>query len=735
MNFERYFNLISYAAVVCGFLSLWISGVFGVLGTAGFVVLVIAAWYLEGSRWQFSERLGTALIVLALPAFYLFWKLHFFSFSRPDTVLPEVLARLILALTVIKLLQKKSDRDWIFLYLMAFFEVLLAAGLSISALYLGSFILYLLVMVCAVIAFEIRKASGTVAQMAGKGRNRMQLRTSEKFAAFPFRRLPLTALVLIVFILALGTPMFFLLPRVGGAGFAGRSGDDSTSSGFSDTVRLGGIGLIQQNDEVVMRVRIEGGENSIDRFRWRGVALDTFDNRSWSKSRPLSRQPFTKDDRDLIQIDYVSRPDSVVKQTVYLEPLYTSVLFGQSRIVALQGNFQAVFRDQDGAITYPHSGERISYKVISDPGLPPAARLEQDNGPYSADAKTYLQVPDDMDRRIADLAQKITENVNGRLEKAQAVEAYLRKNFGYTLDLRESGDQPLADFLFNVREGHCEYFATAMAVMLRTQGIATRIVNGFQQGDYNSTADVFVVRQRHAHSWVEVYFPKERAWVPFDPTPAAGRSLSGTPAGIFGTFDNYLEALETFWIQYFVAFDDQEQQSLAQSVRKQFGEYQTKAAFWSDSIYEKLSAWWSDVRGDHGMQGTAAAIGYGIGYLSAALLGLLAVMWAGRKVLKWKFWRRLWDRFFASRQASIVEFYQRMLAVLASKGLRRESHQTPLEFAFATGMSQAVKITEKYNRVRFGEKDLSREESAEVEEWLSEISTARDENSGESSVN
>jgi transglutaminase-like putative cysteine protease len=724
MNFERYFYLISYAAVVCGFLALWASGVFGVLGTAAFAGLVVAAWFLEGSLWQLSERMGTALIVLALPAFYLFWKLHFFSFSRPDTLLPEVLPRLILSLTPIKQHQQKGDRDWIFLYLMAFFEVLLGAGLSISALYLASFILYLLVMVCAVIAFEIRKAAGTIAQRAGKGQNRMQLRTTEKFAEFPSRRLPVIAVVLILFILALGTPLFFLLPRVGGAGFAGRSGEDSTSSGFSDTVQLGGIGRIQQNDEVVMRVRVEGGDNAADRYRWRGIALDTFDNQNWSKSRPFARQPITKDDRDLIQIDYASGKDSLVTQTVYLEPLYTSVLFGQARIVALQGNLPAVFRDQDGSITYPHSGERTSYKVISDPALPPLARLQQDNGPYSADARSYLQLPDDLDRRIGDLAEQVTENSNGRFAKAQAVEAYLRRNFGYTLELKAKGDQPLADFLFNVREGHCEYFATAMAVMLRTQGIATRIVNGFQQGDYNSTADVFVVRQRHAHSWVEVYFPKERVWVPFDPTPAAGRSLSGTPAGIFGTFDSYLEAMETFWIQYFVAFDNQEQQSLAQSVRKGFGEYQTKAAFLSTSIYDKLSAWWSDLRGDRGLQGTAAAIGYGIGYAAAALLAMFGAMWAGRKMLKWKFWRRVRDRFFAGPRASIVEFYERMLNALESKGLLREAHQTPLEFAFATGIPEAVKITEKYNRVRFGEKYLTREESAEVEDWLETLAAA-----------
>ena len=112
------------------------------------------------------------------------------------------------------------------------------------------------------------------------------------------------------------------------------------------------------------------------------------------------------------------------------------------------------------------------------------------------------------------------------------VEEYLRTSFGYTLEQKASGDDPLSDFLFNVREGHCEYFATAMAVMLRTKGIATRVVNGFQEGEFNATANMYVVRQRHAHSWVEVYFPGENAWITFDPTPSAGRESGASMSGI-----------------------------------------------------------------------------------------------------------------------------------------------------------------------------------------------------------
>src|SRR5580765_8070781 len=140
MNFEKFFRLVSYAAVFCGFFSLWVSGTFGVIGTALFIAVIVAAWLLEGTRWQISERLGTVLIVLALPLFYFAWRFQVIAPTGGETWIAGLLARMILSLAAVKLLQKKSDRDWVFLYLMSFFEVLLAAGLSISALYLASFL-------------------------------------------------------------------------------------------------------------------------------------------------------------------------------------------------------------------------------------------------------------------------------------------------------------------------------------------------------------------------------------------------------------------------------------------------------------------------------------------------------------------------------------------------------------------------------------------------------------------
>src|SRR5690606_18089027 len=148
----------------------------------------------------------------------------------------------------IKLLQKKSDRDWIFLYLMAFFEVLLGAGLSISIFYFASIILYIFVMTAVVVLFEMRNTSQRMAPI-----DPVSFGDADKFS---YRGLPAISIPLVLMTILIAAPIFFALPRVG-SGFGGRQGGLQTSSGFSDRVRLGGIGSIQQNDAVVMRVAFD----------------------------------------------------------------------------------------------------------------------------------------------------------------------------------------------------------------------------------------------------------------------------------------------------------------------------------------------------------------------------------------------------------------------------------------------------------------------------------------------
>lgn len=734
-RFERNFRVISYLVAFCSLAALFGAGAIGVTLFAIFSLIIVLAWMLEGTRWQISERVAVVIILAAIPVFVLDWRFRLSGFGGREILAASSLSKLILFLLAIKLLQKKSDRDWIFIYLISFFQILLAAGVSISPLYLVSLIAFLLLTSSAFIAFEIRKTSAEVRKKQRENLGVMERRQPRDGLSIGGLKLPKTAILLIGLTAVVAVPLFFVLPRVGGAGITGGFANATRISGFSDSVELGAIGRLQLNNQIVMRVRIDRNDNpNLKRLLWRGVALDRFEKNRWRRSNARYREPYTKTVGNRFVVDLGRREGLLTVQTFYVEPINSTVVFGLSRPIVIRSGASEVLKDSEGGLSmYPATYERTSYSVYSDTYVPEPDILRRDNVEYKKSAYKYLALPSKMDKRIGALAKEwITlENAQNRYDIAKAVERHLQNDFGYSLDMRAGGPDPLSDFLFNVKEGHCEYFASAMAVMLRTQGIATRIVNGFQQGEYNETAGVYVVRQKNAHSWVEVYFPGLDAWVPFDPTPFAGQNPDAASAGILGSLSGYVEALETFWIQYFVSYDDQEQRSLFRSFRDGLNDYRDAGAVWLNTFQSSVTRWWQAVRGDRGFWESARAVGIGAASLLAAVLGVILSVWSYRRIRRWRIWARIAAIFGNDDRTTIVEFYARLQDRLERQGFVRRPDQTPLEFAYATGLDEAVKITEKYNGVRFGQKQLLKEDSDSIEEWLEAIKAAPEQHSSE----
>src|SRR5437899_4304522 len=299
MNFSTYFRLTSYATVAAAALALFVAGGVGVWLAVAFAIVMIAAWKFETTRWQLSERIALVVILVSLPIFYVDWRIltpylqiEFLETGQRANAEVAVLAHLILFLSAVKLLQRKADRDWFFLYLISFFEVLLAAGLTASPAFLATLILYLLCALSTVVAFEIQKARRKVTATQTR---LLVPPDSTLFRKLPMRlwrrryletrRLPLVSLGLLVLIVALALPFFLIAPRTassalkrGGNGFSG-------FIGFSDNVTLGEIGQLKGNDEIFMHVRVETSSAVPNAgLRWRGVALDQFTGKGWKKS-------------------------------------------------------------------------------------------------------------------------------------------------------------------------------------------------------------------------------------------------------------------------------------------------------------------------------------------------------------------------------------------------------------------------------------------------------------------
>ena len=724
MNFNTYFRLTSYATVAAAALALFIAGGVGTWLAIAFLLVMILAWKLEGTRWQLSERVALIVILASLPLFYLDWRLMgtYLDIAYLEGAIRErgsvevaVLAHLILFLSGVKLLQRKADRDWFFLYLISFFEVLLSAGLSTSPAFLGTLILYLLCALSTVVAFEMQKARRKV---TAKQTQLLVPPDSTLFRNLPMRlwrrryletrRLPLVSLGLLVLIVVLALPFFLIAPRTasgalkrGGIGISG-------FMGFSDNVTLGEIGHLKADDEVFMHVRIDRlGSAPPAGLRWRGVALDEFTGKAWKKSALAARSERKESERGFFQVGTTADINHLATQTFFLEPVDTPVLFGAPRIVAVQGSLPFVQIDSEAALqTRPHDQERVVYRVYSDITEPPPTVLRSDPLDYLVPAARYLKLPAASDPRVAILAENVVRRAGARngYDQARAIETYLRESYAYSLDLKAGGPDPVADFLFNVRSGHCEYFATAMAVMLRTQGIASRVVNGFLPGEYNEAAGAYTVRQSDAHSWVEVYFPQTNSWVTFDPTPPAGRT-SRARSGLAGQLSKYSEALELMWFQYVIGYDKQEQRSLATSLRSRLIDLRRGAA----------------ARWEHVHRVFPSTVSFVVSAILAFATVFIAVLLTTRiRRLGWRQGLTVWMG-VGHGESSRVDFYQRLLNLLAKRGLTRETHLTPLEFAAQVGATEAAVITTAYNRVRFGNQKLSPAESRMLEQALARL--------------
>ncbi|MDP1828348.1 MAG: transglutaminaseTgpA domain-containing protein [Archangium sp.] len=336
-----------------------------------------------------------------------------------------------------------------------------------------------------------------------------------------------------------GILFFILFPRLSWNVAARRTGAGllGGTTGMTDRVRLGGGGDIKTSARVVLRAKLEPAPSGdrLDRY-WVGRHFDSFDGREWrGTGRPGPA-------RARIML---GEPNGAIVQRIELLPAYDSrtlvglaqpVYFGPATALGNTGSSPvALIRVGSEEVRFAEDANAYTYVVHSRGDYP---MLEDDPAVLEA-----LQgLPAGLDPRVRELAARIAPQETRPEQIAAALERWLQSNLSYTLELPGEVPDPLTDFLFVRKEGHCEHFATALAVMLRTRGVPARVVGGFFGGE--RVGNRFVVRAGDAHAWVEAYSPV-RGWMTFDATPDDGRG--GRPQAILARIVDAYERLEELW--------------------------------------------------------------------------------------------------------------------------------------------------------------------------------------------
>jgi transglutaminase-like putative cysteine protease len=679
------------------------------------MLLAPAALLLKGYRWwrgrgpELSHRTATWLVV----GYFAFFPLDLWWVSRSlsaDAQNPLLFSALLAAIhlmlfaMIVRLFSARTTRDSLFLSLLAFSTMLASAILTVDTAFIGFFLVFLVLGASTFIGLELRRAAeGTV--------------WSPLEAGTPMARRLHTALGVSSAAVALsaiiaGGAIFLLIPRFRAGYLSGFNLQAGLISGFSDEAELGRIGEIQRSNAVVMRIRVEGNPAAAQNIHWRGIALTMFDGRRWFTEERQSAA-ITQGADDWIRLRLPAGPPrssyKPLGYSVLLEPLASDAIFVAAEPLQVRGQFNTnaamggrvrrayLMQDKTGSLSNPfHNFANVRYDVVSLLLRVPDQTLRDASRSYPASIRDlYLQVPE-LDPRIPALAREITAGAHTPLDQARAIERYLPAHYAYTLDLvGPAPTDPLAHFLFERRAGHCEYFASAMAILLRSLGVPTRYVNGFLGGEYNDIAEDYIVRARHAHSWVEAFFPGY-GWVTFDPTPPAEER----PVSLLTRLTYYWDWFELQWSEWVINYDFFRQYALAQNVRTASHDWTVQLKGEFERVrnigVEWLRHWQTRIRAVPPWLPLliAAPLALGLCLLSTALREKVLLAWrlrAGRGPLP--------------PHAAALS-YRRMLLLLERRGWKKSPFETPMEFAAAlpnpTVAAPVARLTALYQAARFG---------------------------------
>ena len=713
MRFLFYFRVSAYAFIASGFAALLVADEYGVLSALLFAALLALGWQIDSGRLR--HALPTWFWNLITLAFFVFCIVDALMIRRQTAL---ALVNLLVFLQAVKLLNPKRDRDYIALYLLSFFALLISSILTFSALFGLACVLFLITATWALMTWNLKR--DIQAHFAKERAPAVADDEADLFSAPAVNSLlslrffsGTVGITLATCVLAAG--VFVMLPRMREGVFFSYAGEHAPkASGFSTEMALDSFGNIRVDHTPVMHVELPGvtDESQLSRrLYWKGATYNEYDGMRWKSSHiPAKPIPIYRRYRSRAWLRQSRQPWKLFEQRFTLLSPEFHVLFGANTLYGVEGRFLSLdFAELTDTASVNFSPYALQYSAFSDISLPAEDLLRNDHQEYPDDIRRlYLQTPK-LSANIKQLARDIAQDRANPHDIAVAVNAYLQQHYTYSLNVtRSTAASPLEDFLFISKAGHCEYYATAMTMLLRVLGIPARVANGFAQGRWNEYGHFFTVRQSDAHAWVEVYF-SSHGWLTFDPTPpsAFGEDYQqfAEQSGVFASLYLYSEYIRTKWNRYVIDYSLYDQAVFAMDAFRA-----------SHAARDRLADALSRLRGR--VQAVVSALSFRqIALFAAMLLGVGAGL---RVLLRRIGWLRVAGRLRLPHRRdprqTEVAFYREMLEIFARKGMEKQAHLTPEEFAeevsrrYPDCAQDAAHLTALYYAARYGQHALRQEE-------------------------
>ena len=659
MEIRKSLSIFTHLLALTGYTSLLISCSPNIVLLFLYLFALFASLYIDLSDRKFLLNNTFSNLLAVLLIFIL--GIRVFLFNEE---LITVLIYFIIYIQLIKFLGKKELKDYEQTILISFFQLLAGAITTTNIFYGLLLVIFIIFAVVTILLFNIFKEQYGI---------RDGIKNDIKFGYKPLFN---SAIIISVSVIILSLSVFLFMPRLKG-NFLTSSllNKQRLSSGFNDEIELGKVGEIKKDSSPVMRVKFLN-KTKIELPKiiyWRGVALDYFDGKLWTQRFKNQKARIAKNYDGLFVLNNSNKNDVAIQEIV-AQPMDTDVVFSANSPVALGDMpFRNLYSVNNSYYHGGHFTNNIKYNAYSDLTLHDKELLINDTLTYPKEIRLKYTGSFEVSSDIDELSIELYQESNSQYENVKVVEEYLKKNLKYTRVLDNSGrSPPLDQFLFEGKEGHCEYFASAMVVLLRKMAIPSRLVTGFVGGEYNPIGEYYLIRESDAHAWVEVYFPTY-GWVSFDPTPENDTDYY---LG-FNYLTGSLEYLRYRWNRYVVDYNISDQRRILKNISNR-----------SDKISFNLS---SKLKPDNPRLYFAVV---------AVILFFLIFLIKYKDVI-------LSFIKVDVKNRDVSDTYRNSLAFMKKKGLNKPSYITSNEFLEYVDSKENKKykeftrITNIYNKVKF----------------------------------